>query len=410
MNDDDRNSIMRLFVLLRKSRGLSQDEMGNLLGVSGRTVGRWENGTSIPSMVDIMNICREFELSPDELFGGIIDKKSRNDVWKSRNDTNNQISVEETITGKPSDAVFWLFLVHAITITVSFIGTAMSRISPLANCINSFSYTLTVSALLFRNRNDRRFLKTMAVYAVVLGVNLFGNYYYFQLTDPIGLMYNPEIAVINGSIYGFIFLYSSMKTLLFWSLVIYGIWLCCSLYCLLVKKNDSSQEKYRTGSEPRGKQVVSDFKESGKIHIGMLPVSTVLKRVLVVLAVIMCTLVVSPVYRFTYFSENYGTPVFGGWEKYLIILLLCVVIHYGLQPVYGLKKAETVLNSWFTSVIAILFSLEYYREKIADLVRWSAADYGQYYQMLPAANTIPVGYLILLLLVIISAVLERNKN
>ena len=38
--------IGRFIAELRKSRGMTQEEMAERLGVSGKTVSRWENGVS----------------------------------------------------------------------------------------------------------------------------------------------------------------------------------------------------------------------------------------------------------------------------------------------------------------------------------------------------------------------------
>ena len=39
--------IGRFIAELRKSKGMTQEEMAERLGVSGKTVSRWENGVSL---------------------------------------------------------------------------------------------------------------------------------------------------------------------------------------------------------------------------------------------------------------------------------------------------------------------------------------------------------------------------
>lgn len=41
------------FIELRKSKGLSQDELGNELGVSRQTISKWELGQSYPKFQKI---------------------------------------------------------------------------------------------------------------------------------------------------------------------------------------------------------------------------------------------------------------------------------------------------------------------------------------------------------------------
>ena len=68
MKEPDTKKLSQLMIKLRKSRDLSRDEMGSLLGVSGRTIRRWENGEQLPTMNDIVHICNEFDLSLEEVF------------------------------------------------------------------------------------------------------------------------------------------------------------------------------------------------------------------------------------------------------------------------------------------------------------------------------------------------------
>lgn len=48
---------------LRKSRGLSQKEFANIVGVTDKAVSKWENGLSIPDIYKIYKLCRYFKIS-----------------------------------------------------------------------------------------------------------------------------------------------------------------------------------------------------------------------------------------------------------------------------------------------------------------------------------------------------------
>lgn len=52
---------------LRKQKGLSQEELANLLNVSRQTVSKWEVGDSTPDMGKLIAISDIFEISLDEL-------------------------------------------------------------------------------------------------------------------------------------------------------------------------------------------------------------------------------------------------------------------------------------------------------------------------------------------------------
>ena len=60
---------------LRKEKGLSQEELGEKLGVTRQTVSKWELGNTSPKLDDLMKICDFFEISVDELIGN--EKKNK---------------------------------------------------------------------------------------------------------------------------------------------------------------------------------------------------------------------------------------------------------------------------------------------------------------------------------------------
>ena len=46
---------------LRKEKGLTQEQLAEKLGVSNRSVSRWENGTTLPDISLMKCICEEFK-------------------------------------------------------------------------------------------------------------------------------------------------------------------------------------------------------------------------------------------------------------------------------------------------------------------------------------------------------------
>jgi len=53
---------------LRKTRGISQEELADQLEVSRQTIGSLENGRYNPSIILAFKIARFFELSIEEIF------------------------------------------------------------------------------------------------------------------------------------------------------------------------------------------------------------------------------------------------------------------------------------------------------------------------------------------------------
>ena len=52
---------------LRGARRLTQDELGTALGVSGKTVSKWENGASEPGIQMLLKLAEFFGVTTDTL-------------------------------------------------------------------------------------------------------------------------------------------------------------------------------------------------------------------------------------------------------------------------------------------------------------------------------------------------------
>jgi len=52
---------------IRRDRNLTQKDLADLIGVSDRTISKWENGTTVPDLCQIRNICKKLEIYPSLL-------------------------------------------------------------------------------------------------------------------------------------------------------------------------------------------------------------------------------------------------------------------------------------------------------------------------------------------------------
>ena len=52
---------------IRKKRDITQKELAVLIGVSDRTISKWENGSTVPDLETIKKLCNELGISPDSI-------------------------------------------------------------------------------------------------------------------------------------------------------------------------------------------------------------------------------------------------------------------------------------------------------------------------------------------------------
>lgn len=66
----DQKKIGRLIRELRKEKGLTQEQLSEVLGVTNRSVSRWENGVNMPDFDLVITLARYFDVDMEELLNG----------------------------------------------------------------------------------------------------------------------------------------------------------------------------------------------------------------------------------------------------------------------------------------------------------------------------------------------------
>ena len=69
---------------LRKSKGISQEELADKIGVSRQAVSKWESGQSIPDIEKIILLSDFFETTTDYLLKGIESAKETDNKWDAK--------------------------------------------------------------------------------------------------------------------------------------------------------------------------------------------------------------------------------------------------------------------------------------------------------------------------------------
>ena len=66
----DQIKIGKFIAALRKEKGLTQEQLGEKLGVTNKTVSRWENGNYMPDVEMLSLLSKEFGVTINELITG----------------------------------------------------------------------------------------------------------------------------------------------------------------------------------------------------------------------------------------------------------------------------------------------------------------------------------------------------
>ena len=76
----------------RKKKGYSQVELGDKLGVSNKTISKWETGKGFPDISLLLPLCEELEISVNELLSA---ERLNSEEYDKRAEVNMVTIIEE---------------------------------------------------------------------------------------------------------------------------------------------------------------------------------------------------------------------------------------------------------------------------------------------------------------------------
>lgn len=114
---------------LREEKGLSQSQLGEKIGVSNKTISKWENGRGYPDTLILLSLAKELEITVDELLKGELNKNNKvNNEYKK---INNMINYKAELT------LFKRFLISLVPTIILIIYLFLLFFCGLDNLLNS---------------------------------------------------------------------------------------------------------------------------------------------------------------------------------------------------------------------------------------------------------------------------------
>lgn len=89
----DQKQIGIFIAELRKEQGMTQAELGEKIGVTNKTVSRWETGAYMPDIGVMPRLCEVLGIRINELFSG---RRLTDEIYKEEADTNLVSSLQQT--------------------------------------------------------------------------------------------------------------------------------------------------------------------------------------------------------------------------------------------------------------------------------------------------------------------------
>ena len=80
----DQVKIGKLIAMLRKEKGLTQGELGEIVGVSDGAVSKWERGTTCPDISIIHLLSKTLGITSEELLSGELSKETKSKLSRTK--------------------------------------------------------------------------------------------------------------------------------------------------------------------------------------------------------------------------------------------------------------------------------------------------------------------------------------
>ena len=152
---------------LRNEKGLTQEQFAEIIGVSNRSVSRWENGVNMPDFDLLMQIAEYFDVHIEEILDGerktpILEKETKNTLLIVADYSTN----ENIIFSKRLNYIFLMGL--AAYIVYMLIDIQNLTVLPLYDNIASFALGLVLGVLLVGALYTSRYISKIKAFKMPL--------------------------------------------------------------------------------------------------------------------------------------------------------------------------------------------------------------------------------------------------
>ncbi len=165
---------------LRKEKGITQEQLAEVFGVSSRTVSRWENGVNMPDLSLLAEIADYYNVDIREIIDGErksenMDKEIKETVLKAAEYTDNEKMVllkrirKESISGTIALAVYLIikvFDLSAKSFLLETVGTAALIIVALTPIMITF-YTSGLLNRINAPKKNKGLVMALAIAATI---------------------------------------------------------------------------------------------------------------------------------------------------------------------------------------------------------------------------------------------------
>jgi len=116
----NQEKIGKFILELRKEKNMTQQELGNKIGVTDRAISKWENGRGMPDLSLMKPLCKELNITINELISG---EKMEEKDYQERFEENIANAIDYSVESQKRQVkIFKYVIVSIIILIISFLS------------------------------------------------------------------------------------------------------------------------------------------------------------------------------------------------------------------------------------------------------------------------------------------------
>ncbi len=139
----DQIKIGKFILNCRKEKGITQEQLAEKLGVTSKSISRWENGNTMPDYTLLKDLCNELDININELLSG--EEIKGNDYMNKSEE--NLIKLRKQIDKRKKLLTIISYIFMAIIIIAFILNIVLNRIFLDDRHWNIIRYTFLYSGI-----------------------------------------------------------------------------------------------------------------------------------------------------------------------------------------------------------------------------------------------------------------------
>lgn len=127
----------------RKKKGYTQNDLAEKLGISNRTVSKWETGNGFPDVSLLLPLCEELDISVNDLLSG---ERVRQEDYEKKAEVNLMSILDKNKKASKEEHIICTILTIAIFV-ISVAGSILGKMFTSAEALASIGIFYFVSLI-----------------------------------------------------------------------------------------------------------------------------------------------------------------------------------------------------------------------------------------------------------------------